>query len=136
MEANQPMSNHTSKIDLSYLYMLSSGNKDFEQKLLVRTVAEVNTLMDNLKNAWELKNGADVRKNAHSLVSLSAIAGIPGAVTSCREIDRAFMDDAFHPEFDETVKDIIACWLVSVPQLNDVIKTFDTYGSKGNASLQ
>ena len=50
------------KIDLTYFYSLTNADKAFELKLLTGTVADVDNLIKNLKNAWTIKDGEDVKK--------------------------------------------------------------------------
>jgi HPt (histidine-containing phosphotransfer) domain-containing protein len=115
------MENTPTKIDLAYLYLLSNGNKEFEQKLLTGSVESVNELMNNLQRAWESRDAAGVKKSAHSIISLAAITGIPFAEGLCRKIDKAFADDLFHPEYEPVVKDIVSCWPVAYEQLKSVL---------------
>jgi hypothetical protein len=115
------MENTTTKIDLAYLYLLSDGNKEFEQKLLTGSIENVNELMNNLQLAWESSDAVGVKKSAHSIISLAAITGIPFAEGLCRKIDKAFADDLFHPEYEPIVKDILSCWPVAYEQLKSVL---------------
>ena len=109
------------KIDLTYFYSLTNANKAFERKLLTGTVADVDDLVTNLKNAWALQDGAGVRKNAHSLISLSAIVGLPMIEAWSRKIDHIFSDDQFHSEYEVLVNNIISCWSYGFQQLKDVM---------------
>ncbi len=109
------------KIDLTYFYSLTNANKAFERKLLTGTVADVDDLVTNLKNAWALQDGAGVRKNAHSLISLSAIVGLPMMEAWSRKIDHIFFDDQFHSEYEALVNNIISCWSHGFQQLKEVM---------------
>lgn len=110
-------------IDLTYLYSLTGGDKSFEQMLLSGTVADVDEKINGLKAAWETNDAAGVRKNAHSLVSLSAIAGMPQVEGWSRTIDQAFADGVFHPELAVLANDIIAGWPAAKLQLEEVMAT-------------
>lgn len=114
--------NHTPiKIDLSYLYSLTGGDKSFEQMLLAGTVADVEIQISGLKQSWEGKDAEGIRKNAHSLVSLSAIAGMPQVEGWSRIIDQAFSDGLFHPELSDVVENIFSGWPAAQSQLSEVI---------------
>lgn len=108
-------------IDLTYLYSLTGGDKSFEQMLLSGTVADVDEKINELKTAWDLKEAADVRKNAHSLVSLSAIAGMPQVEGWSRTLDQGFADGVFHPELANLANNIIVGWPAAKLQLEEVM---------------
>ncbi len=108
-------------IDLTYLYSLTGGDKSFEQMLLAGTVADVDEKIQGLKAAWETKEATGVRKNAHSLVSLSAIAGMPQVEGWSRTLDQGFADGSFHPEMAILANNIIAGWPAAKLQLEDVM---------------
>ena len=74
-------------LDLTYLYSLSDGDKVFERLLLSGTVEELDKLIPELYEALQLKNIEVLNQRAHSLISLSAIAGITEIEISCREIE-------------------------------------------------
>ncbi|MEJ7587234.1 MAG: hypothetical protein WKI04_06700 [Ferruginibacter sp.] len=108
-------------IDLTYLYSLTGGDKSFEQMLLSGTVADVDSMISALKGSWEGCDPAGIRKNAHSLVSLSAIAGMPQVENWSRKIDQAFSDGGFHPELAPLADNIIEGWPAAKAQLEEVI---------------
>lgn len=109
------------KIDLTYLYSLTGGDKSFEQMLLTGTVADVDSIIRGLKGSWAGCDVAGIRKSAHSLVSLSAIAGMPQVEDWSRKIDQAFADGVFHPEFAGLAQNIISGWPFAKSQLEEVI---------------
>lgn len=108
-------------IDLSYLYSLTGGDKSFEQMLLSGTVADVDTKICGLKESWEERDAAGIRNKAHSLVSLSAIAGMPQVEGWSRKIDQAFADGAFHPELAVLADNIISGWPAAKSKLEELI---------------
>jgi len=108
-------------IDLTYLYSLTGGDKSFEQMLLSGTVADIDEKIHGLKAAWDEKEAAGVRKNAHSLVSLSAIAGMPQVEGWSRIIDQGFSDGVFHPELALLVNNVITGWPAAKVQLEEVM---------------
>ncbi|MEP7111040.1 MAG: Hpt domain-containing protein [Ferruginibacter sp.] len=108
-------------IDLTYLYSITGGDKSFEQMLLTGTVADVDTRISELRESWKGCDAAGIRSNAHSLVSLSAIAGMPQVEDWSRLIDQAFSDGAFHPEMDMLAENIISGWPAAKSQLDEVI---------------
>lgn len=109
------------QIDLTYLHSLTGGDKSFEQMLLTGTVADVDTKISGLKEAWAQRDPAGIRKNAHSLVSLSAIAGMPSVEGWSRSIDQSFADGSFHPEMAVLANNIISGWPAAKAQLDEVI---------------
>jgi Hpt domain len=114
------------KIDLTYFYSLTNADKAFELKLLTGTVADVNRLVNNLKNAWALKNAEAVKRNAHSLISLSAVVGIPMVESWCRKIENIFTDNQFHVEYEALLNNIVSVWSSGFPQLKEVLTTMLT----------
>jgi HPt (histidine-containing phosphotransfer) domain-containing protein len=111
-------------IDFSYLHSLTGGDKSFEQMLLTGAVADVETNINGLKGSWEKKDPAGIRRNAHSLVSLSAIAGMPQVEGWTRTIDQAFVDGVFHPEMAALANNIISGWPDAKSQIDKVIASY------------
>jgi hypothetical protein len=114
------------KIDLTYFYSLTNADKTFELKLLTGTVADVDRLINNLKNAWSSKDGEAVKRNAHSLISLSAVVGIPMVESWCRKIENIFSDDQFYGEYEALLNNILSVWSSAFPQLKEVMTTMLT----------
>ncbi|MCW3092542.1 MAG: hypothetical protein JWP81_3611 [Ferruginibacter sp.] len=108
-------------IDLTYLYSITGGDKSFEQMLLTGTIADVDTKISGLKESWETGDATEIRKSAHSLVSLSAIAGMPQVERWCRSIDQAFADNLFHPEMTPLANSIISGWPAAKSKLEELI---------------
>lgn len=108
-------------IDLTYLYSITAGDKAFEQLLLTGTLADVDSMITDLKRCWEACDATSIRKTAHSLVSLSAIAGMPQVEAWSRKLDQAFSDGAFHPELERVARDIIYGWPDAKSQLEEVL---------------
>ena len=109
------------RIDLTYLYSITGGDKNFEQLLLTGTVADVDSIISGLKGSWEGCDVAGIRKNAHSLVSLSAIAGMPQVEGWSRKLDQAFSDGVFHPELAVLADNIISGWPAAKSQLEEML---------------
>lgn len=106
-------------IDLSYFYSLTAGDKSFGNILLTGTIAEIDLLLKDFQFALEQKDASGIKKIAHSLVSLSAIAGMPQVSTWSREIDQLFSDGVFHPEMLATANQIISAWPFAKSQLEN-----------------
>ena len=115
------MNDNPITIDLTYLYSLTGGDKSFEQMLLTGSVADVDNMINGLKLSWEQGDAAGIRKNAHSLISISAIAGMPQVEGWSRKIDQAFADGLFHPELAALADNIISGWPAAKSQLEEVI---------------
>jgi hypothetical protein len=111
------------KIDLSYLYSITAGDKVFEQLLLTGTVADVDSMITGLKGSWDGGDAVAIRKTAHSLVSLSAIAGMPQVEVWSRKLDQGFSDGVFHPELEPLALNIIYGWPEAKSQLEEVLAT-------------
>ena len=108
-------------IDLTYLHSLTGGDKAFEQMLLEGTVADVDSKIAGLKQGWETGDAIEVRKNSHSLVSLSAIAGMPQVEGWSRTLDQSFSDGSFHPELFILANNIIVGWPAAKMQLEEIM---------------
>ena len=104
-------------IDLSYFYSLTAGDKSFGNLLLTGTIAEIDLLLKDFQFAWEQLDAAGIKKIAHSLVSLSAIAGMPQVSSWSRAIDQQFSDGGFHPEMGVFANQIITGWPIAKTQL-------------------
>lgn len=108
-------------IDLTYFYSITGGDKSFEYLLLEGTMADVDVKISALETSWKGNDPCGVRTNAHSLISLAAIAGMPQVESWSRKIDHAFSDDVFHPEFISLANNIIAGWPTAFLQLKQVL---------------
>ncbi|MEO6733939.1 MAG: hypothetical protein ABIN01_22135 [Ferruginibacter sp.] len=108
-------------IDLTYLYSITGGDKAFEQMLLAGTVVDLDATIADLKDAWEKSDAAGIRRNAHLLVSISAIGGMPQVESWSRQIDHAFADGIFHPEAGALADNIISGWPAAKLQLEKII---------------
>ncbi|GEM_PF-1280141 len=124
------MSNTPIIIDLTYFYSITGGDKAFEQVLLEGTVADVDAKIIGLKSSWEGRDAAGVRKNAHSLVSLAAIAGMPQVEGWSRTLDQSFADGSFHPELAALADNIISGWPVVKIQLNELMAAHQPVDNK------
>lgn len=108
-------------IDLTYFYSITSGDKSFERILLAGTVAEVDNKVCSLKESWSINDACGVRNHAHSLITLSAIAGMPQVEQWSRKIDHAFSDNVFHPEFILIVNNIFHGWPFAFSKLKAIL---------------
>lgn len=109
-------------IDLTYLHSLTEGNKSFEQTLLSCTIDNVDSMVNNLRQSWEDKEIEDIKQTAHSLISLSAIAGMPQVEGWCRKIEETFKDGKFHSEMSALVNQIVSGWPFVHVKLKEVIE--------------
>ena len=111
-------------IDLSYLHSVTGGDKEFEKQLLSSAVNDIDTKVDNLKKAWQNQDALNVKSNAHSLKSLTAIAGIPQIERWSKLVDQMFLDELFITKKTEPVNDIIKGWSFIRPQLYKLIAAY------------
>ena len=107
-------------IDFTYLNTLTDGDKAFEQMLLKCTIDDIDKKIDNLKYSWNLKDVTVIRENAHSLVSLCAIAGLPQVEDWSRMIDQKFADGIFHSEMEIHIKNIVSTWVQARVELKKI----------------
>ena len=105
-------------IDLTYLYSLTDGDKSFEKMLLECTIADVDNKIEGLRKSLATNDLTAVRSYAHSLVSLSAIAGMPQVESWSRTIDQKMIDGIFHPELEVLINRIIFGWPNAKIELN------------------
>lgn len=109
------------EIDLTYLYSLTGGDKNFEKMLLAGAVEDVNAKINGLSESWKVKDAGGIKRNAHSLVSLSAIAGMPQVAKWSRVIDQGFSDGSFHTELTAMIQHIVLGWPAAKMQLDKLI---------------
>lgn len=111
-------------IDLSYLHFVTDGDKEFEKTLLASAVTDIQNQVEGLQKAWQQQNAAEVRNAAHSLKSVTAIAGLMQIQNSCKIIDNLFADGVFHADAAGSCNDIINGWEAARPQLEQVINSY------------
>jgi len=114
----------TPTIDLTYLHTVTGGDKEFEKMLLQGAVEDIQLKIDNLQIAWDMEDASSIRMNAHSLKSLTAIAGLPQVEKWSRVIDQLFSDGIFHENNSEPFKGILNGWNLAKPQLQEVIAAY------------
>ena len=107
-------------IDFTYLNTLTDGDKAFEQILLKCTIDDIDTKIENLNNSWKLRDVIIIRENAHSLVSLCAIAGLPQVEDWSRMIDQKFADGIFRSEMEIHIKNIVSTWAKARVELKKI----------------
>ena len=104
-------------IDLSYFHSLTNGDDSFGKILLSGTLSEIDLLMRDFEFSLLQRDTVGIRKNAHSLVSLSAIAGLPQVSSWSMEIDEIFSDGIFHQEVFVLANQIINGWPFAKSQI-------------------
>ena len=111
-------------IDLSYLHTLTCGDKVFEKELLRGAVDDIQVKVDDLEKAWQCKDDQNIRKNVHSLKSLTAIAGIPQIQHWSQVIDQLFSAGIFNIKGPEPVAGIINGWVIAKMKLENILATY------------
>ena len=111
-------------IDLSYLHMVAGGDKLFEKKLLESTIDDIEAKVNNLEEAYQAEDAKNIRMNAHSLKSLTAIAGIPQMQNWSRSVDKLFADGIFDSNGLEPVLSIIRNWAFAKMKLQKMLTVF------------
>jgi len=108
-------------IDLSYLHSVTGGDREFEKMLLQGAVDDIQDKIDSLQKAWDAEDAVNIRSNAHSLKSLTAIAGLPQIEKWSKVIDQVFADGCFHAQTLEPFTGILSGWILAKPKLQEVI---------------
>jgi HPt (histidine-containing phosphotransfer) domain-containing protein len=108
-------------IDLSYLRTVSGGDKTFEKMVLLGAVDDIQLQLEQLEKAWSKKEAGNIRRAAHSLKSVVAIAGLAELEQNCSKLDLLFADETFHSEGSGYLNKIIYSWIKTRPVLEDVI---------------
>jgi HPt (histidine-containing phosphotransfer) domain-containing protein len=111
-------------IDLSYLHMVAGGDKLFEKKLLESTIDDIEAKVNNLEEALQAEDANNIRMNAHSLKSLTAIAGIPQMQFWSKSVDKLFADGIFDSKTHEPVLSIIKNWTFAKLKLQKMLTVF------------
>lgn len=110
-------------IDLTYLHSVTGDDKVFEKTLLTSAVANIESQVQVLKQAWMQQDGPGVRQVAHSLKPVTAIAGLPQLENYCKTLDMVFLDGMFHPEEMPVVDALVTGWSNAKLQLEKYIAT-------------
>ncbi len=118
------MKTMTITIDLTYLYSVTGGDKLFEKTLLASAIMDIQNQAEGLQKAWQQQNATAIRNAAHSLKSVTAIAGLPQLENSCKIIDRMFADGNFHTEATLTYYEFINGWEAAKPQLEELVESY------------
>jgi len=109
------------KISLNYLHTVSGGDKTFEKMVLLGAVDDIQLQIEQLEKAWSNKEGDDIRRIAHSLKSVVAIAGLTELELNCKKLDHLFANGEFHPEGSAYLNKIIYSWITTRPVLEEMI---------------
>lgn len=108
-------------ISLSYLHTVSGGDKTFEKMVLLGAVDDIQLQIEQLEKDWCKKEGNNIRRVAHSLKSVVAIAGLAELELNCKRLDQLFADEKFHPEGSAYLNKIIYSWIKTRPVLEEMI---------------
>ncbi len=114
----------TNTIDLTYLHTVSGGDRLFEKMLLEGVVEDIQLKIDDLQSAWDREDASTIRSNAHSLKSLTAIAGLTQLEHWSKIIDQLFADEIFHAKPKESIDSIINGWGIAKPKLQTLLATY------------
>ena len=109
-------------IDLTYFYSITDGNKEFGDTLLQTAIDDIHNHVAKLEKSWNTQDAAGVKQSAHSLISLSAIAGMPAVEKWCRQIESGFASGGFQPELGEIINSIVEGWPGAAAELQAVIE--------------
>ena len=113
------------KINLSYLYTVSGGNATFEKMVLMGAVDDIQSQVEKLQSDWNKKDAVNIRRNAHSLKSVVAIAGLSEIEMHCKNIEQLFADEEFHLEGLAYLNTIVSLWTSAKPMIEEmIVKTY------------
>lgn len=111
-------------IDLTYLHTVTGGDRQFEKMLLEGAVEDIQLKIDDLQKAWDREDAPTICSNAHSLKSLTAIAGLPQIEHWSKIIDQLFADGIFHSKTKESLYGIINGWGLAKPKLQKMLASY------------
>ena len=111
----------TATISFSYLHTVSGGDKTFEKMVLLGAVDDIQLQIEQLENAWGKKEADTIRRIAHSLKSVVAIAGLDELEHNCKKLDHLFADEKFHGEGSTYINKILYGWIITRPVLEEMI---------------
>lgn len=108
-------------IDLSYLHTISAGDTTFERMVLLAAVDDITVQIEKLGIAFKEKDGALIKRIAHSLKAVVAIAGLSNLETICWEIDKLFRDEKYHENGISYFENLVNEWDASRPIFEEMI---------------
>ena len=108
-------------INLSYLYTVSGGDTTFEKMVLMGAVDDIQSQVEKLQLDWNKKDAVNIRRNAHSLKSVVAIAGLSEMEANCNHIEQLFVDEEFHSEGLVYLNKIVSLWVIAKPMMEEMI---------------
>lgn len=111
-------------IDLTYLHSVTGGDRNFEKMLLINALADIQNNISTLQGAWAKKDAATLSSAAHTLKSVTAIAGLSPLAELCKKVNFIFRDGVFRIEGEKTLKEIIDGWTSAKPGLEEMITTY------------
>lgn len=107
-------------LDLSYLQLVSNGDKAFEKEMLQSACAEINAKLALLQVSVENDNREGVRLYAHSLKNLTNIAGALSLVQHCEQMEAA-SESAPGAELAWQLAGIESLWQQAMAQIEKVL---------------
>ncbi|MEN9569554.1 MAG: Hpt domain [Bacteroidota bacterium] len=108
-------------VNLDYLHKISAGDTTFEKMVLLGAVDDISAQVQNLQNAWHDKDAVLIRRIAHSLKSVVAIAGLDNLEMNCRSLEQQFMDENFNAQALVYLDAVVYEWGAAKPVLGDTI---------------
>ncbi len=115
---------NTSNIDLTYLHSVTGGDRNFEKMLLANALSDIQNNINALQGGWAKKDASTISTAAHTLKSVTAIAGFPCLAALCKNINLLFKDGVFRMEGEKTLIEVIEGWGNAKPGLEEVITMY------------
>lgn len=96
--------------DFSYLQMVSKGNKDFELVLIQSTLKSIEENLLKMQEGISTLDLSVVKKAAHAMKPLFAIAGTKNLQHQCNELDQMQTQELGKSMFINYAQGIIDYW--------------------------
>lgn len=112
--------------DFSYLQMVSRGNQEFELVLIQSTIKSIGENILKLKEGISLSEPVTVKKAAHAMKPLFAIAGAKLLQQQCNELDQLQTEQQDINVFINRGQEIIERWKLYQMKLTAYFPSLDS----------
>lgn len=105
--------------DFSYLQMVSKGNKDFELVLIQSTLKSIEENLLKMQDGISILDPNAVKRAAHAMKPLFAIAGTKKLQHQCNELDQMHTNQQEKSMFISMAQEIVDYWKTYQKKLQD-----------------
>jgi PAS domain S-box-containing protein len=113
------------QIDLTYLYELSSGNRDFEKEMLTLFIKQVPEELLELQRAYHQKEHLTVKNTAHRMKSSLPLVGIDYMLKLLAQLEEAGRSEQFDRETDICLERLIHKLEACFETIENELNTYD-----------